>query len=127
MVFEFFLGGYFNDHNYTIRLIDYTLSVSDNQYLPVAESEKKISVTNNESWLQVLAFLKNCGWKRTYESGILDGTQWTLKLKGNGSNLKCYGSNAYPENFGEFIQLLNKALSPVEVTVEYYPINSKKL
>lgn len=122
MVFQFSLGGFHSSHNYAVRLNGDSLSVSDSLYPMPPEEETKIPVTNNTSWPQLLHFLKSCRWHRTYESGILDGTQWELKAKGNGLHLKSYGSNAYPENFGEFIGLLNAVISSSGIAVHYQPI-----
>ena len=117
MEFEFSLGGYFNDHNYTVRLAGNLLYISDQRYLSVSDSEMKVPVENNENWLQLLAFIKTCGWKRTYDNGALDGTQWELKLKDSGFKIKSYGSNAYPANFNDFLWLLNQVMSPVGVAI----------
>jgi hypothetical protein len=123
MVFQFSLGGYFNSHNYSVRLENNFLCVSDCLYSRLPETEKKIAVTDNENWARLLTFIKECNWQKTYDSGILDGTQWTLKAKGNGCNLKVYGSNAYPENFGEFVEILNKLISPAGIKVTYNTIS----
>ncbi len=119
MVFEFSLGGYFSSHNYTVCLEGDTLCVADCPYPKPPELEKKIPVTDNEDWAALLTFIKKCNWQKTYDSGILDGTQWELKAKGKGCNLKTYGSNAYPENFNDFLRILNKLLSPVGIQIEY--------
>jgi len=118
MVFEFSLGGYYSSHNYTVRLAGDLLFVSDSLYPRPPEVEEKIPVTNNENWAALLTFIKQCNWQKTYDSGILDGTQWTLKVKGNGCNLKVYGSNAYPENFDDFIGILNKLISPTGIMID---------
>jgi hypothetical protein len=58
-------------------------------------------------------------WENRYENlDILDGTQWSLKLKHQGRTLSCYGSNAYPGSdqpnypemchFGQFVQALRE-------------------
>ena len=48
-------------------------------------------------------------WKREYmDHDILDGTQWELKVAFDGDvkPLVCTGSNAYPYNFNELLELL---------------------
>jgi hypothetical protein len=125
MVFEFSLGGYFSSHNYTVRLEGDLLYISDCLYPMPPEWEEniavenKIPVTDNENWAALLTFLKACNWQKTYDSYILDGTQWELKAKGKGCNLKVYGSNAYPENFDDFLAILNKLISPAGIKIEY--------
>jgi len=123
MMFEFSLGGYFNSHNYIVRLEGDALCVSDSPYPMPVELEKRIDVTANEDWAALLTFLKQCHWQKTYDSHALDGTQWELRVKGKGCNLKVYGSNAYPENFDDFLQLLNKLISPAGITVQYNSIS----
>jgi len=117
MTFDFFIDGYFHDHNYRLVLNDDILSISDYAAIPVPEHDKKISIYSNQDWEILLEFLKQCKWKRRYESEILDGTQWNLKIMGNGVRINSYGSNAYPEDFKDFLTLLNKVMKEVGVNV----------
>ena len=71
-----------------------------------------------EAWEKFWQAVESAGvwqWSDNYENpGVLDGTQWSLKLKYQGKSLCCVGSNAfpgcdqpdYPETceFGRFIQ-----------------------
>ena len=42
-------------------------------------------------------------WKKSYiNNDILDGIQWQLVVGCDGSNREYLGSNAFPENWGEF-------------------------
>jgi hypothetical protein len=117
MTFSFFLGGYFHDHSYRLVLRDDVLLISDYIGLPIPEHEKTVSVMENNDWEQLLNFLDNCRWKKRYDSEILDGTQWELKAKGKSFNINSSGSNAYPENFNVFLELLNKVINPTGISL----------
>ncbi len=68
----------------------------------MTERAKTISVQDNTGWQKLIEFMKCCKWKKRYDSGTLDGTQWELKAKGAGISIETYGSNAYPVDFDEF-------------------------
>lgn len=118
MSFDFYHGGYGRDHSYRIVLQKDNLIISDYIGMPMPEHDGKVSVVTNEDWDRVVEFLTCCRWKRRYDSGILDGTQWELRAKGAGININSYGSNAYPDDFDEFLALLNSVVrvASVEIT-----------
>ncbi|TPE43626.1 hypothetical protein [Pontibacter mangrovi] len=117
MTFDFYLGGYGRDHSYRIVLQDDNLVVSDYIGIPMPEHNEMVSVVKNEDWDRVVEFLTRCRWKRRYDSGILDGTQFEIKAKGDAINVNSYGSNAYPDDFDEFLTLLNRVVSVAGVEV----------
>lgn len=44
------------------------------------------------------------GWQDIYDSDILDGLQWEVKIIFNGTKkIISYGSNNYPEKFESFL------------------------
>lgn len=118
MTFDFYLGGYGRDHSYRIVLHNDNLVISDYIGIPMPEHNEKVSVVMNEDWDRVVEFLTRCRWKRKYDSGILDGTQFEIKAKGDAININSYGSNAYPDDFDEFLALLNSVVrvAGVEIT-----------
>lgn len=113
MVFNFYIGGYGRD-SYRFTLDNARLRCSEYYGIPT-DDYKVISVEGNKNWENLLDFLKGCGWKRRYDSDILDGTQWELKVKALGIHINSYGSNAFPDDFDKFIALLNKVLSEEEI------------
>lgn len=117
MTFDFYLGGYGRDHSYRIILKNDSLIISDYIGIPMPEHDKTFSVVKNEDWDKVVEFLTRCDWKRRYDSDILDGTQWELKVKSDGVNINSYGSNAYPEDFDDFLLLLNSVISEVGIKI----------
>ena len=62
-----------------------------------------------EEFLSGLADLHIGEWKKSYVNPcVLDGTQWQIKIEyENGRRpLKFSGSNAYPYNFTELLELM---------------------
>lgn len=118
MKFDFYLGGYGRDHSYRILLKNNNLFISGYIGIPIPEHDKSVSIDKNEDWDRLVEFLPCCEWKRRYDSEILDGTQWELKIKGEGINIKSYGSNAYPEDFDQFMILLNKIIDPTGIVIK---------
>ncbi|WP_157600745.1 hypothetical protein [Rufibacter sp. DG15C] len=89
------------------------------EYMGVpSENDKFVNVDGSKDWEMVLVFLKTCAWqKRYYDNFICDGTQWELKAKGVGFNIKSYGSNSYPDNFKEFVATINKLLAVAGIRI----------
>ncbi|WP_181305534.1 hypothetical protein [Rufibacter sp. XAAS-G3-1] len=109
MVFEFFLGGY-GQSNFWVNLQDGQLFFEEGYSGLRLHEATAIPLAGTKEWPELEAFLTNCRWKKRYDSPILDGTQWELKLKTATRSLKCYGSNAYPPDFYHFLTLLNHCL-----------------
>lgn len=118
MTFDFYIGGYFHDHSYRIILKNNVLSISDYVDMPIPEHDKKICVEGSIEWLRLLAFLKCCNWKRRYDSVIMDGTQWEIEAYNDDIRVKSYGSNAYPDDFEQFLKMLNKVIRPAGVSIK---------
>jgi hypothetical protein len=107
MAFNFYLGGYRRD-SYRVNFKNDVLRCVQYDGLPNPEDEKVISIEGNPDWELLLGFLKHCGWRKNYDSFSCDGTQWELEVKTDGIRIKSYGSNNYPDNFDEFLSLLNR-------------------
>ena len=110
---EFEIGG-FSQGNESILLKDNEIFYKENQFIDVLEPTKIL--TNDE----ISEFLKTCdeiklwSWKKEYfNQGVMDGTQWELKIKKGGKlrGRNIFGSNSYPQpidNFNKFITAINK-------------------
>ena len=66
-----------------------------------------------EEFWKTIDGLKIWNWDKEYfNQGIMDGTQWELKIKRQGKRRRrIFGSNAYPKpngTFASFIEALNK-------------------
>jgi hypothetical protein len=77
---------------------------------------------SEEAWARFWEAVERVGvWRwnaRYFNSDVLDGTQWSLKLKHQDKSLSCDGSNDYPgcnddsysetSEFGQFVQALRE-------------------
>jgi len=118
---EFEIGGFHQGHE-RIMLKDNQIFYINDRFIGNLEPIK--IVTDNE----VGEFLKTCdeiklwSWKKKYfDQGVMDGTQWKLKIKKSGKlrGRNISGSNSYPQpidNFNKFIIAINKlANSEIEL------------
>jgi len=118
---EFEIGGFHQGHE-RIMLKDNQIFYINDRFIGNLEPTK--IVTDNE----VGEFLKTCdeiklwSWKKKYfDQGVMDGTQWKLKIKKSGKlrGRNISGSNSYPQpidNFNKFIIAINKlANSEIEL------------
>ena len=112
----FSIGGFFcGFEKMTISIDKSHLYVGIHHSLkPSADSkdENDFQLTKEE-FLEGIHELHIGEWRRNYSPNrfgyyILDGTQWELEIYfSNGKKpLKAYGSNSYPYNFDEFLELL---------------------
>jgi hypothetical protein len=118
---EFEIGGFHQGYE-RIMLKDNQIFYINDRFIGNLEPTK--IVTDNE----VGEFLKTCdeiklwSWKKEYfDQGVMDGTQWELKIKKSGKlrGRNISGSNSYPQpidNFNKFIIAINKlANSEIEL------------
>ena len=110
---EFEIGGFHQGYE-RIMLKDNQIFYINDRFIGNLEPTK--IVTDNE----VGEFLKTCdeiklwSWKKEYfDQGVMDGTQWELKIKKSGKlrGRNISGSNSYPQpidNFNKFIIAINK-------------------
>ena len=78
---------------------------SDKEWLDFSKSLDRLDVVN---------------WKVRYlDPSILDGTQWSLLVATESFEIDTGGSNAYPENFDEFIKTINRLISEEYFTLDY--------
>ena len=78
------------------------------QSLLVIEKVKLMEDQINFFWNK-LNELQVWNWKKDYfDPDVMDGTEWRLKIiRPKKSQLKVEGQNAYPDNFDDFLKLLN--------------------
>ena len=84
------------------------------------DSRMSDSVQNGTSDIAVAEFIKRAealdipGWKKRYEPEdvfVLDGSNWTVKYETEDIHVKSEGEEAFPENWGRFIELLHSVAS----------------
>lgn len=109
--FHAFIGGFFGT-DYTIELDGQELVYLADETHSGEGRRERISPTGDE-WNTFWKQLNELGvweWKRKYETEICDGTQWELDIKYGDKKRKCYGSNAYPDRFDEYLQAVKELL-----------------
>lgn len=83
--------------------------------------KKTSSAQVSDTWLNELDALQIFSWAESYSTDILDGTQWELTFKDGKKIYRGRGSNAYPENFEQFLDWLDELIPELEF------VNRKRL
>ena len=110
MEFQFFIGGYNSGHfEVVLKNCELHFSVSD---YPIRIEQQEpthiIPIEGDIAWQNLVKYIDGLIWRRKYETDIMDGTQWELTFKSESKKMKCYGSNAFPTEFDNFVKLLRK-------------------
>ena len=94
---RFYIGGY-DAVNYTIDYQEGIVKYKKYQMAYTGEGERKeVSTEEADILAKQLTDLGVQDWNRSYESPVLDGTQWELDINFNDHTKKViFGSNAYP-------------------------------
>ncbi|WP_461136586.1 hypothetical protein [Spirosoma lituiforme] len=72
---------------------------------------KELAEPVNVDSSALLELVKPCLiWQSNYESPLMDGIQWSLSILIQTTRLKCIGSNAYPEDFNNFVLGLEQVI-----------------
>jgi len=107
----FEIGGYRGEN---IRIFKHYNSIvvqtSDRPYYDdIDKISHKLTKDQWDSFWSNLDQIDIWNWKKDYfNQDVLDGTQWELIIKrDNKKTIKIYGSNAYPENFQLFLDVIN--------------------
>ena len=114
VIFEFQIGS-FNEGFDRVFLKNQTLyhetpSHPDEESNPVLIVEEvKLTEEQLNIFWDDLDKLKVWDWNRDYTNlEIMDGTEWRLKIKKpKKRSIKTEGQNAYPNNFDDFLKILN--------------------
>lgn len=104
------VGGYFGGYyevaiDFQSRKLKWShLCVSSEDYY-----KKTIRQNTLDKFIDELKILDLLNWKAKYiESGIYDGTQWSLEIFKSGRTIKKYGDNKFPDEWNDFCRLIRK-------------------
>ena len=116
---NFFIGGFSGGYEKIIWLNGKLYHLMDGE--PEDEEvrpEEVLNVTTPstkewEEFWQTVDTLKVWSWEKNYiNRGVIDGTQWELRIKRKGRRRRTiFGSNAYPQpkgTFNSFVKAINK-------------------
>jgi len=99
------IGGYFGP-NYSLGLngreLAYT-KISEECPDGVVETVHP----SNEQWRRFWKFMEECHeeWDEEYvDPEVMDGTSWSVEIETDEISIQSSGSNAYPDNFDEFLE-----------------------
>ena len=108
MTFQFFIGGYFSGHfEVVLKNDELNFFVSDfPMRIEHEEPTHIVSIKGDIDWQNLIKYIADLKWKRKYETEILDGIQWELTFKNGNKKMNCYGSNAFPSDFGNLTTLI---------------------
>ena len=132
---KFTIGGFFDGY----KTVEISIGTKNISYKILRDGlndvSKKISrnVEVSEQWLVDFDALNISSWEKDYiNPDVLDGTQWELIYKHGRKGYIGHGSNAYPENFGRFLDWLDKLIPEMQfvnrkqlekVTLNYYRVS----
>jgi hypothetical protein len=123
---SFFVGGY-SGPNYNIELEGRALkySLQENGMSrslldegDAADNRQTVTPADGawQQFAQALDALRVWSWDAEYnDPGILDGTQWSLKIRWDGKSISTHGSNAYPQQFDDLKKALSALLGGLNV------------
>ena len=115
--FFFSCGGFFGGYkkmNIETDNGNSVLCITPSRLTRKAEIKKELSADEWESFSDsIMSKFRLFDWKDKYiNHDILDGTQWHIKIEYIDGTLKeVFGSNDYPDNWGEFIRFINEFVS----------------
>ena len=76
--------------------------------------KKYPAVKISADWLEELDALKIFEWEKNYSSEVHGGTQWELMFRKGRKIYHGQGASAYPENFEQFLDWLDKLIPQLE-------------
>ena len=85
------------------------------------ETKNSHSVALSDAWFAELDALEIFSWQESYWADVLDGEQWELTCKDGRKIYHGHGSNAYPENWEQFLDWLDELVPELEF------VNRKRL
>ena len=113
---KFTVGNYFDGYKtveITIRGGKVSYEILRNGLLDV-DKKKSPAVEVSEAWLAEFDALNIFDWQENYSADIIDGVQWELTIKDGKKIYHGGGSNAYPENFEQFLDWLDVLIPELE-------------
>jgi hypothetical protein len=109
MILKFYIGGFFrNSFDLGLTGQQLTCYEYDNALFKETQEPLVVNIKHNVLWLKLIEHLKQCKWQKTYNSDVLDGTQWNLKFRSDDFSIDAQGSNKYPTGFKTMLKMLNK-------------------
>lgn len=121
IIFYFFIGGY-RGENIKIRKYYNSIEIQKSDAPIFYEEDKVLINVSKDEWKNFWRKIDKINvwdWQKDYfNQDVLDGTQWELIIKrDNKKSIKIFGSNAYPENFQSFLNVIN-SIAKTKITYD---------
>ena len=104
------VGGYFGGYyGVTIDLSNLETTWSFNEGKSEKISKKCIQITTANNIIKQLKIINLLDWKAKYiETGICDGTQWSVEILIAGRTIRKYGDNKFSDEWDLFCKLIKR-------------------
>jgi len=104
------VGGYFGGYyEVIIDLTNLETTWRFNEGGTEETSKKTIRVSTAQAFIEELKMINLLNWKPKYiETGVCDGTQWSVEILTDGRTIKKYGDNQFPEEWELFCRLIRR-------------------
>ena len=109
---ELFIGGY-GGINYKVISDGKIVFFYKAKALEWNDRNKRVFLPSTKKWTEFWNFIETnvIQWSIEYmNSDVCDGTQWEFAINKEKIRMKYSGSNAFPENFDEFLKTVSKNL-----------------
>jgi hypothetical protein len=114
--FKIYYGGHGSSHTHIFKKGKDVFYYSG--YMPLESYGRTIPAEairvrpDKRQWHAFLETLKPFAstWKKEYFGPVVDGIQWEVKIIMHDVTFKSHGSNAFPEDFEEFLELVTMFL-----------------
>ena len=110
-ILRFSIGGFFEGHTVRTYTVIGDKVMMEEEHFPIEESPvpSEYEPWPAEAFIEELKNLHIGEWKQDYMNPyVLDGTQWSLEIEYSNDRtpVEISGSNAFPYNFDDFMELL---------------------
>lgn len=104
------VGGYFGGYyEVIINLTNLETTWTFNEGGTEKTSKKTIHVSTAQAFIEGLKMINLLNWKAKYvETGVCDGTQWSVEILTDMRTIKKYGDNQFPEEWEFFCRLIRR-------------------
>ena len=104
------VGGYFGGYyEAIINLTNRETTWRFNEGGTEKTSKKTIHVSTAQVFIEELKMINLLNWKAKYiETGVCDGTQWSVDILTDGRTIKKNGDNQFPEEWEMFCRLIRQ-------------------
>lgn len=104
------MGGYFGGYyDVTINLTNLETTWNFSEGGVEDSSRKSIRATTAKEFIEQLKMIHLLNWKAKYvETGVCDGTQWSVEILTDVRTIRKYGDNKFSEEWELFCRMIRR-------------------